>query len=207
MMLTDIVYIHGFISSPQSLKAQQLRRYVESVNRDSNLGEEAGVAVHIPALPDHPGPAYDAVNALVHQCVQRDATVGLVGSSLGGFFATVLAERYGLPAVLINPAVRPAELASHFEGEHENLYTGSRFSLSAADVAVLTRLQPQTISPQRYRVMLQEGDETLDYRRAKAFYAGSDLIIEPGGDHSFQGFDRHLPAVLEFLNNSAPIHS
>ena len=197
-MLTDIVYIHGFISSPQSLKAQQLLQYMQGLGGDCR--------VHIPALPDFPGPAAEVLATLVEQCLdQPGASVGMVGSSLGGFFATVLAESYDLRAVLINPAVRPAELASHFQGEHENPYTGSRFTLTADDVVVLTELQPSAIVPKRYRVLLQEGDETLDYRRAADFYRGSELIIEPGGDHSFQGFEGHLPGVLDFLNNSAPV--
>lgn len=194
-MAAALLYIHGFISSPASLKAQQLKRFVEA--------EQPQLQMQIPALPNTPAESLllldRQVQAFLHQ---PKCQLGLVGSSLGGFFATVLAERYRLPAVLINPAVRPAEFAEHFLGQHTNPYTQQQFTIGNAEVNALAEMQPGDELHSRYWALMQEGDEVLDYRRAADYYRDHQLTIEPGGDHQFQNFDRHLPAVLEFLGLS-----
>jgi uncharacterized protein len=197
-MTAALIYIHGFLSSAQSLKAQQLKTYVERHYPD--------IVVHTPSLPDTPQAALQELDALVQRALHEPfCRLGMVGSSLGGFFATVLAERYRLPAVLINPAVQPAELvAEHFLGEHINPYTGQRFLIGEDEIAALRDMQPQRPLHGRYWLLTQEGDETLDYRRGVAFYEGQKQTVEPDGDHSFQDFDRYLSAVVEFLGLSSP---
>lgn len=190
-MTAAVIYIHGFLSSPQSLKAQQLGEFVAAQYPD--------VEYIVPGLANNPGEACQQVDQLVQDCLQRyPGSLGLVGSSLGGFLATVMAERYDLPAVLINPAVAPHNFAEHFIGDHRNPYTGVNFSLGQADIDALRGM---AVSPtaRRYWVLVQEADEILDYRRALDFYRASKLTVEAGGDHSFQGFDRYLPAVMDFL--------
>ena len=123
----------------------------------------------------------------------------MAGSSLGGFYATALAEHYGCRAVLINPAVRPHLLLQKYIGENVNYYTDEHWQFDASHVEQLRQLDVAHISqPQRYLLMLQTGDETLDYRDAEAKYAGCPAIMEQGGDHSFAGFERHIPRMLEF---------
>lgn len=180
-----LLYIHGLNSSALSKKATQLTSLMRS------LGLEA--QVRVPELHHHPREA-------IGQLEQAIAALGrplLVGSSLGGYYATHLAQRHGLKAVLINPAVNPHQLFDGFVGTQQNLYTGERWELTLDHVQALADLQvPAPRDPQQIRVWLQTGDETLDYRRAESFYSGCSLDIQEGGDHSYQGFAARLPELL-----------
>jgi predicted esterase YcpF (UPF0227 family) len=112
----------------------------------------------------------------------------------------VLAQRYGLRAVLVNPSVAPQRRIRMLYGEHENPYSGRRFTLDASHAAELAAMAPTTVDRvDDLWLLAQRGDEVLDYREAEHFYAGCRQTIEPGGDHQFQGFERHLAAVVEFL--------
>ena len=122
-MSSAILYIHGFISSPQSIKAQQSRVYAEAL----------GIECVVPDLPNTPGATLASVERVLQGLLAEHARVGLIGSSLGGFFATVLAEKYALPAVLINPAVRPHHLIAHYIGDNFNPYTCLLYTSDAAD--------------------------------------------------------------------------
>ncbi len=192
-MTASLIYLHGFISSPQSHKAVLMGDYLRRHHPDINY--------QVPALGDTPDQAIARAEIALDRCLQTGAgPVALMGSSQGGFLATVLAERHRLGAVLINPVVNPQRLATHFLGRHVNPYTGSQFSLDHSHLALLAQLAvPQLQQPARYWVLLQQGDETLDYRQAEDFYRHSRLTVEAGGDHSFQGFERYLPEVVEFL--------
>ncbi|MGJ8686707.1 MAG: YqiA/YcfP family alpha/beta fold hydrolase [Spongiibacteraceae bacterium] len=191
-MPAALIYLHGFLSSPESIKARQTQQYLAKHHPE--------VICHVPGLANNPGEALARADNLLRECLQSGcAPIGLVGSSLGGFMATVLAERYGLSAALVNPAVSPHLLVAHFLGEHINPYTGVAFHIDNSDVADLQAMIPDEIAPERYRVLLQTADETLDYRLAEQYYAGSNMTIEEGGDHSFQGFDAYLADIVEFL--------
>ena len=123
----------------------------------------------------------------------------LVGSSLGGYYATYLAERHDLKALLINPAVTPHSRFDGYLGPQTNLYSGERWDLTEDHVAALAELEvPPPQDAKRYQVWLQTGDETLDYRDAASFYQGCAVRIQAGGDHGFQGFAERLPALLAF---------
>lgn len=189
-MLPLLIYIHGFKSSPLSEKATEVRRFIEA--------RQLPVDFQVPALSDYPDEAYQQLQALVAQ--QQDRRVALIGSSMGGFMATVLAEQYPLRAVLVNPAVRPSELIELVLGENENPYTGHRFFLDQRHVDILRELEVEAPSrPGNLLLMVQTGDETLDYRRAVDYYRGCKQVVEAGGDHRFRDFERHLPAVFDFL--------
>ncbi len=189
-----LIYIHGFKSSPQSQKACELAEHIHKHQLDLEL--------LTPALPNYPGESYRQLEALL-KAQLRDRQVGLVGSSLGGFMATVLAEKFYLRAALVNPAVRPYLLIEEALGEHENPYTGEQFFLHQGHVDELRALeQYQLHYPQNLYVMLQAGDETLNYRHAVDYYDDCLQLVEQGGDHRFQGFDRHLPEMLKFLQLS-----
>lgn len=126
----------------------------------------------------------------------------LVGSSMGGFFATCLAEQYNLPAVLINPAVNPGSGLHSWLGENENFVTGERWVFEPEHIEEYVRLNPEKIKrKQNYKLLLQTGDEVLDYRLAQHHYQGCHIETETGGDHSFVDYQRHLPAIMEFLTN------
>ena len=188
----SILYIHGLNSSPDSQKARQM----------SALMQRIGLAEHlrVPALHHHPRQAIAQLEAAL---AELDAPL-LVGSSLGGYYATHLAERHGLQALLINPVVNPHRLFDGYLGVQTNHYTGELWQLTQDHVTALAELEvPAPADPARFQVWLQTGDETLDYRQAAAFYQVCSVHIESGGDHGFQGFARKLPALLEFAGIDA----
>lgn len=185
-----ILYLHGFLSSPASLKARQTQAYLAEHRPD--------ITFVCPQLPSDPQSCITLLNRLIEQ----HQPPRLIGSSLGGFLSTYLVERFGGKAVLINPAVHPDKLMHDYLGEHTNPYTQECFSVSAQDADILASIKPPHLTqPENYWVLLQTGDETLDYQQAADKYAHSKLTIEQGGDHSFQGYQRHLPEIVRFLTN------
>lgn len=194
-MSGSILYIHGFNSAPASRKACQLSAVMQRLG----LAD----ALRIPALHHHPRQAMAQLEAAI-------AELGrplLVGSSLGGYYATHLAERRGLKALLINPAVNPHHLFDGYLGSQQNLYTGETWELTHDHVQALAELEvPAPQDPQRFQVWLQTADETLDYRRAERFYHACALRIQAGGDHGFMGFAERLPALLSFAGIPAQLY-
>ncbi len=183
---STLLYIHGLNSSAMSKKATQLAELMTHLG----LAEQ----LRVPELHHHPRQAIAQLEAAIEELGGRPL---LVGSSLGGYYATHLAERHGLKAVLINPAVNPHQLFDGFLGTQTNLYTGETWELTHDHVAALAELEvPAPQDPRRIQVWLQTGDETLDYRRAQAFYRACALRIEAGGDHGFQGFAQKMPTLL-----------
>ncbi|MEH6466409.1 MAG: YqiA/YcfP family alpha/beta fold hydrolase [Porticoccus sp.] len=187
-----LIYIHGFNSSPASLKARQTADWL-SINAPD-------ITYICPALSSKPDLAIEQLYTLIENASDP---VGLIGSSMGGYYAAWLAEKYDLKAVLVNPAVRPYEFMLEYLGENANYHTGERYLLEPKHVDIAKSLEVASLkNPKNYWVLLQTGDEVLDYRHAEARYADCDLVIEKGGDHSFQHFERHLPATIDFLQLS-----
>lgn len=180
-----ILYLHGFNSSPQSHKAQVMARYMA----------ERGLAGQF-ACPALPPLAAQAIEEIEKIGLNQDTC--LVGSSLGGFYATYLAEKHGVRAVLINPAIDPHIGLRAYLGRQQNLHTGEPYELTEAHLREWERLYVPRIAPQRYLLLVETGDEVLDYRRAVERYAGAKQIVVQGGDHSLQSFREHLPRILEF---------
>jgi len=185
-----ILYLHGFNSSPQSHKAQVMGTYMA----------EHGMA-HRYACPALPPLARDAIREI--EKFRLDADTCLVGSSLGGFYATYLSEKHGARAVLINPAIEPHVGLRAYLGLQKNLHTGEPYQLTEAHLREWEKLYVQRITPQRYLLLVETGDEVLDYREAVARYAGAEQVVVEGGDHSLQSFPRHLPRILEFCHAAA----
>jgi len=181
-----IVYLHGFNSSPQSHKAQLLARYLE----ERGLGAEYAC----PALPPL---ASDAIRE-IENLIKQNPSVGFVGSSLGGFYATYLAETHAAKAVLINPAIDPHVGLRAYLGRQQNLHTAEPYELTEAHLRAWERLYVQRITPERYLLLVETGDEVLDYRRALARYAGAQQVVIRGGDHSLASYPQHLPRIVEF---------
>ena len=122
-----------------------------------------------------------------------------VGSSLGGYYATHLAERFGARAVLINPAIRPYDDLKPYRGMQVNMYSGETFEVGDAHFDELAQLEVTRITrPGRYLLLVETGDEVLDYREAVAFYGGAWQYVQGGGDHSYQGFVAQIAAILRF---------
>ncbi len=183
-----IAYLHGFNSSPQSHKAQVLERYLG--------GRGLAAQYACPALPTLAGEAIAAIEALMAR--HAGAPICLVGSSLGGYYATWLAEKHGARAVLLNPAINPHVGLRAYLGEQKNLHTGLPYQLTEAHLGQWQRLWAPRVTPSRYLLIVETGDEVLDYRRAVERYAGATQLVVEGGDHSLQSFPQHLPRILEF---------
>ena len=181
-----LLYIHGFNSSPASSKAQLVRQRLEALGRGAELAA--------PALPHSPKQAADLLNALV----SRHPGATLVGSSLGGYYATYLVQKHGLRAVLLNPAVRPYELLLPLIGRQKNFHTGEEYEFTLQHISELRALEVERITPARYLLIVAKGDEVLDYRRAVERYRGCRQIVIEGSDHGMSDFAVYVDAVLEF---------
>ena len=181
-----LIYIHGFNSAPASFKARLVGERMRALGRESEY--------FVPALPHRPAEAM----ALLCDAIEQHPGAVLIGSSLGGFYATWLAEHYALRAVLVNPAVRPYELLRGTLGPQKNLYTGAGYELTAQHLEELKVLEVVTITPERYLLLTHTGDEVLDYRLAVEKYHGARQWVIPGGDHSFGDFGAYLDTVLAF---------
>jgi predicted esterase YcpF (UPF0227 family) len=186
-----LLYLHGFRSSPRSFKAERLRTWLAA--------HRPGVHWWCPQLPPSPREAVALVEAGI--AAWPDAGSAVVGSSLGGFYASVIAERRGWPAVLLNPAVDPArDLARHIGEQTAWHDPGLRFTFTAEHVAELRALAPPAITrPERYAAVIAKGDELLSWREMTARHAGASIRLLDGGDHALSDFDDHLPFVLEAL--------
>jgi predicted esterase YcpF (UPF0227 family) len=187
-----LIYIHGFNSSPASAKAGVLKARLEALGR--------GAEFIAPALPHGPAEAAQQLDALA----ARHPGAALIGSSLGGYYATYLAERHALKAVLLNPAVRPYDLLRGFLGAQQNLYTGERYEFTARHVDELRALEVPAVTPDRYLLVVATGDEVLDYRAAVARYRGCRQIVIEGGDHGLSDFAAHVDAALGFCGIGLP---
>lgn len=205
-----LIYLHGFNSSPQSNKAQVLGRYMEE--------RGLGARYACPALPHRPEQACAAIEHAIERAIEYATGAGtagmpqeqttLVGSSLGGFYATWFAERYGLKAALINPAIHPHRDLRAFLGVQQNLHTGEKYELTEAHLAQWAQLFVPAITPSRYLLLVETGDELLDYREAVGKYAGARQVVVQGGDHTLQSFADHIRQILQFaglpMDSNAP---
>lgn len=194
-MTSTIIYLHGFRSSPLSVKAQAMVRAVAARPAHERP------ALFVPDLGDRPAAAIRKVVDIVARERRPDATLAFVGSSLGGYYATHLAEKHGLRAVLVNPAVVAHLSLAEFVGTQTNLYTGEAFEFRPEYLDELRALEVPAISrPQDFLLLAETGDEVLDYRQAVARYAGARQTVLAGGDHSFTRWPEVLDQVIDFVN-------
>ena len=172
-MQKNVLYIHGFNSSPLSVKAEQTRGAIAQLEK-------------------------------IIQSSQINSTWYLIGSSLGGYFASHLSEKYNYPCALINPAIKPYELLEDYLGEQVNPYTEEVYQVTKAHMIDLKAIEPKSPAfdaqqKNNYLVMVQTDDEVLNYKQAVEKYQHCRLIVEQGGDHSFVNFEQHLPTIIEFF--------
>lgn len=189
---THLLYLHGFRSSPQSAKA---RRMAEWAQRD-----RPDLTFWCPQLPPSPEAAANLMAQGTAEWPQ--ASMAVIGSSLGGYYAAWLAQRCRCPSVLLNPAVNPARDLENYTGNltqwhnpQEHFYFAPEFvgELRALDVAGQTLAAPQM-------AILAKGDEVLNWREMAARYAQARISLLEGGDHALSDFESHLPAIARFLN-------
>lgn len=188
---THLLYLHGFRSSPQSAKARRMAAWVQATRTDLHWW--------CPQLPPSPREAMAMVEDTVRSWPAQRMAV--IGSSLGGFYATAVAERFGCPAVLLNPAIDPARDLARYIGEQTAFHDpAERFFFRAEFIDELRAITPAAITePQRYFAVIAKGDEVLDWREMSSRYAGCRIKLLEGGDHALSDFDAHLPDILHFL--------
>ena len=188
---THLLYLHGFRSSPQSAKARRVAAWVQAMRPDLHWW--------CPQLPPSPRKAMAMVEETVREWPA--SAMAVIGSSLGGFYATAVAEHHGCPAVLLNPAVDPARDLAKYIGEQTAFHDpAERFFFRAEFVDELRAITPAAITrPERYLAVIAKGDEVLDWREMSARYAGCRIKLLEGGDHALSDFDTHLPDILHFL--------
>ena len=192
--LPVLLYLHGFRSSPASVKARELAAAV------ATLPADVRPRLHIPALDFRPAGAMASTVAWIGSNVPAPhIRLTIIGSSLGGFYATYLAEHFGARAVLINPAIRPYDDLRPYVGRQTNMYSGETFEVTEGHFAELAALAVERITrPERYLLLVQTDDEVLDFHQSVCFYAGAFQSVEGGGDHAFQRFAGWIPAILRF---------
>ena len=193
----QIIYLHGFQSSPMSKKGQQLEQYCTNVEHTD---------VHLPDLNKPPEHVLRDVSKLIESLPFDQVT--LVGSSLGGFYATYFVAKYGCPAVLINPAMQPWQLFEDLFGiEQIPLKVTDSWTLDADQLQQLQSIADTKLKhADKILVLLQRGDEVLDYRQAQRYYNAAQpsalILTDADGNHAMDDFEEKLPFVLRFLSTA-----
>jgi uncharacterized protein len=189
--LSHLAYLHGFRSSPKSAKAQTMGAWMRA--------HHPQVQWWCPQLPPSPRDAMELVLRELGRWPRE--SMGVMGSSLGGFYATVVAEQLGCRAVVLNPAINPARDLAHYIGDLTSYHDpDDHFFFRPEYVTQLRVMTPRAITRrERYLAIIAKGDEVLDWREMRARYEGTNLGLLEGGDHALSDFDEHLPTVLQFL--------
>ncbi len=180
-----IIYIHGFGGSGLGVKASLFREYYH----------KKGIDFLAPSLSYVPSLAISTLEEMIE--LLKD--VYLIGSSLGGYMAIYLSHKYQIKSTLINPAVDAPNTLQKYLGCGLNFYDNSHFEWNQKHIKMVDKYKVESINPKYFLTLLQTGDEILDYKEAQNMLQGSDMIIEEGGNHSFEGIERHFKRVDEFL--------
>jgi predicted esterase YcpF (UPF0227 family) len=187
--MPTILYLHGFRSSPQSFKARMIGERLAALGWDGNYA--------CPQLPASPRAAIELASQIASSTAPDD--LALVGSSLGGYYATWLAERIGCRAVLLNPAVRPPRDLERYVGVTTAYHSNERFEFRREYIDELTALAVETVTlPERYFLLAATGDEVLDWREMVAHYPRSRHRVINGSDHGISEFAQYVDEVLAF---------
>lgn len=187
-----ILYLHGFRSSPQSFKARLLAQRMEVLGRSDEY--------YCPQLPASPREAIALATGIMRHAPAAEIT--LIGSSLGGYYATWLAEQHGCRAVLLNPAVKPPRDLENYVGVTTMYHSNERFEFKPEYIEELKALAVDRITrPERYFLIAATGDEVLDWHEMTAHYPRAKQVVIEGSDHGLSDFAQHVDAVLAFADD------
>lgn len=188
-----ILYLHGFRSSPDSFKARKMAEYLQILGRSEEY--------LCPQLPASPLLAIQMLEDLLVRYSGNDNKLTLIGSSLGGYYATWLAEKHGYKAVLLNPAVKPPRDLEKYVGITTAYHSDTVFEFKAEYVDELRAYAVDQISePLRYFLLAATGDEVLDWREMTAHYPAARQLIIDGSDHGMADFVEHLDQIMAFCD-------
>jgi predicted esterase YcpF (UPF0227 family) len=187
-----LLYLHGFRSSPLSTKARIVAARMEALGRSADLV--------CPALNVAPLAAIEQAEAAIEAArASGDDQLAIIGSSLGGFYATWLAERYGCRAAVLNPATQPHRDLAKYIGDQPLWHGGGSIRVEPAHIEELRALSVAKITqPERYYLLASTGDEVLDYREMLAHYADANIRLLQGSDHGIREFADYVDEVLAF---------
>lgn len=182
-----IIYIHGFGSSGYGGKSNLFRKHFK----------EEGIKFIAPSLSYIPDLATSTLEEIIESC---DEEVKLIGSSLGGYYAIYLAKKYKLKAVLINPSIYPYETLEPYIGNTRSYFDLSEYEWNHRHIEMLKKYESDNIDDSNFMLLLQKGDESLDYRVALNKLPDSKRIVEDGGTHSFENIQDYFEDIIDFLN-------
>ena len=189
-MPKTIIYLHGFKSSSDSSKAKVFDSLIKKHARKTQ--------VIIPDIKDDIRDSYEQIEEIIESA---SGEISFVGSSLGGYYSLYFAQKYNTKAVLINPAIPPLDGFDIHLGENENYDTGNKFFITEEDIKYLRALSYKKIKkPRDILVLLESGDEILNYLKTISFFSGCYVDITYGGNHSFASFDSKFANIKSFLN-------
>lgn len=188
--MPSLLYLHGFDSSPSSRKACLLKQWITDNRPDINL--------LMPQLPFYPQQVAELLENILFDIAGDD--IGIIGASMGGYYATWLSQCFMIPAVVVNPLVKPAEVLIEHLGDEYQTRSGEIITLSHEHLDDFQVMQiPKIESPDLIWLLAQSGDEVLPYQQAVEYYATCKQTIETGGNHSFAGFERFIPEMIKFV--------
>lgn len=180
------IYIHGFGSSGEGTKAKLFRQYYKSIN-------EPFIAPSLSYIPTL------AIQTLEELIESYNGEVKLIGSSLGGYYAIYLSEKYNVKAVLISPAIFPYNSLERALGQALSFYDASHFQWIEFHLENLKKYEIEVICKENFMALLQTGDEVLDYKEAADKFADANLIVEEGGNHGFENIEKYFEEIRDFL--------
>jgi predicted esterase YcpF (UPF0227 family) len=181
-----ILYIHGFGGSGEGSKAKAFREYYKRKNEDF-------IAPSLSYIPEL------ALKTLEEIIELHRGKVSLIGSSLGGYYAIYLAQKYNAKAVLVNPSIYPYITLSKCLGNAPSFYDASHFEWMPSHIAMLKNYRTRVTIQSNFMLLLQKGDELLNYKEAAENFSKASVIVEEGGDHSFKGIERHFQRIDAFF--------
>ena len=189
-MNETLIYLHGFLSAGNAVKAQTFRRYLAEAYPDVQLLS--------PDIDNDPLKSFDSILDFLRD---KPRPAGIVGSSFGGFWSRMLARKLDVPAVLLNPVVRADRLVSERLGKHTNTFTGAVFYLTEDTVKGIrgVEAEPDELDRKLLRIYLGTADEVLDHRVAEKFFAGCDVRMLQGETHRVLGFEKLCPEIARYL--------
>ena len=189
-MSNTILYFHGFKSSSNSDKAQEFKKFIEN--------ETSQTKIIIPDLEDDFKEAHKQIETLIDE---NSPNILYMGSSLGGYYALYFAQLYKSKSVLINPAIAPLNDFEIHLGKNENYATGNKFTISKDDISYIRSLHHKKIlEPKNNLILLESGDEILNYVESSSYFKGSYIDIFYGGNHSYTSIKEKFTKIKDFFN-------
>ena len=183
------IYIHGFGGSGEGVKARLVRGYFKSINKPF-------IAPSLSYVPEL------AIGTL-EELIESYSDVTLIGSSLGGYYSIYLSQKYNIRAALLNPSIHPTITLKNSIGDAPSFYDDSSFKWSDTHIKMLQKFKTKATKQELIMLLVQKGDDLLDYSEAVEYLPNSHMIVEDGGSHSFEGIEKQFKNIVEFLDNKS----